>query len=217
MRWLDLMKLPLALFTLGLETFTSTMRGFQRSLDQAMGAMTNPRAWAETSTAVPTDRPKGDDTVPNWSKSDQQDGDGGRSWYGSQGKCDAPPMGGQDLSGTDLKYVSYSILFTKRDHEATLQEQKEELIDYSTDGGSFASLKVSDFMGRLKTVGIDKPPTWKSRKYPTADTGTVKEIPDEDRKYITFVYRVKQRLPRQASEYDKEKVDVLRDIRDRIG
>src|SRR5262245_5076234 len=39
----------------------------------------------------------------------------------------------QDLSGSDLKYVVWSIVFTKPGYEAVLEPMQSELINYSPD------------------------------------------------------------------------------------
>ena len=54
-------------------------------------------------------------------------------------------MADQDLSGDELKYVSYSILYTKADKEDTLQAEKQEIVTYATDGESFGGLKIAEF------------------------------------------------------------------------
>jgi hypothetical protein len=126
-------------------------------------------------------------------------------------------MADQDLGGDDLKYVSYSIVFTKRDLEAPLQKERQEVINYATDGGSFAALKMGDFQVKLERGEISRPAVWADNKYPQDDGSEfITGIPSEDRKYIRFVYRVDQRLPRQERDYEKEQVKVLREIRDRL-
>jgi hypothetical protein len=124
----------------------------------------------------------------------------------------------QDLSGDDLKYVSYSILFTKRDLEATLEEQTQDLVSYSTNGGSYGGLKIAKFMKKVFDGKIPRPTIWRENDYPSdAVDETHWKIPEEDEKYITFIYHVDRRIGRQAAEYDKQKVDELRKIRESIN
>lgn len=122
-------------------------------------------------------------------------------------------MSDQDLGGEGLKYVSYSILFTKRDYEAVLAEESQTLVNYSTNAGSYGGLKIAEFITKVVQGGIPRPSIWKDKDYPP---DTVDEchwtIPEEDKKYITFEYHVERRLPRQESEYDKEQVEVLRKL-----
>jgi len=123
----------------------------------------------------------------------------------------------QDLSGDDLKYVSYSILFTKRDLEATLEEQKQDLVSYSTNGGSYGGLKIAKFFQKLATQGVPRPEKWRQNNYPDRNANNPHwTLPEDDEKYITFIYCVERRIPREEKEYDREKVRALRDIRDGI-
>ena len=124
----------------------------------------------------------------------------------------------QDLSGDDLKYVSYSILFTKRDLEATLEEQTQDLVNYSTNGGSYGGLKIAKFMKKVLDGTVPRPAIWRENDYPDdAVDETHWKIPEEDEKYITFIYHVDRRLDRAASDYDKQKVEELRRIKDSIN
>jgi hypothetical protein len=129
-------------------------------------------------------------------------------------------MSDQDLGGDDLKYVSYSVLFTKRDYEATLEEQKEFLVNYATDGASFASLKMIQFADNP----FRRPPQWMSTDslYPPGINQNqteikVKDIPPDDQKYLTFIYNVERRLPKQSREYDRDQVRALKGIQHEIG
>jgi hypothetical protein len=124
----------------------------------------------------------------------------------------------QDLSGDNLKYVSYSILFTKRDLEATLEEQTQDLVNYSTNGGSYGGLKIAKFMKKVFDGEIPRPAIWRENDYPDdAVDETHWKIPEEDEKYITFIYHVDRRLDRQASDYEKQKVEELRRIKESIN
>lgn len=127
-------------------------------------------------------------------------------------------MADQDLGGDDLKYVTYSILFTKRDYEATLEQQREFLVNYATDGASFASRMMMQFAG----VSFNRPVEWAGDNfYPPNTAGQaqirVDNIPQDDRKYLTFIFNVERRLPKQSREYDKEKVRALHEISNKIG
>ena len=125
----------------------------------------------------------------------------------------------QDLSGDDLKYVSYSILFTKRDLEATLEEQKQDLVNYSTNGGSYGGLKIAHFMQSVAAGGVKRPSKWKEsgNAYPPGATGdTFTSIPKDDERYITFIYTVDRRLDRQEADRDKQKLDALKGIQSSI-
>jgi hypothetical protein len=123
----------------------------------------------------------------------------------------------RDLSGDQVKLVTYSILFTKRDLEATLQSEREQLVNYETDGASFGALKLSEFTAKNR---FPLPQVWKDNSYPhlwpespaEPPLLTVADIPDGDRKYIRFVYRVKERLTKNNSEYEERQTKALEGI-----
>jgi hypothetical protein len=135
-----------------------------------------------------------------------------------------------DLSGDDVKTVGYWITFQKPDFETTLQERRDETIDYSTTAESFAGLKLMDFIKKLERDGIPYPSEWnvkpdkdykivwrriregtklKSRRF-------LKGIPKRDHRYIDVQVVLSFRRPRQDARYDKQKVDILRQIRDEL-
>jgi hypothetical protein len=130
------------------------------------------------------------------------------------GKC--------DLSGDDVKTVGYWIGFRKPDFETTLQERRDETIDYSTTAESFAGIKLMDFLERLEKTGIRYPSNWKVKPdsdykvVKTPSGRTLKGIPRRDRRYIDVQVVVAFRRPKQDPKYDKQQVDVLRQIRDKL-
>jgi hypothetical protein len=73
----------------------------------------------------------------------------------------------QDLSGDDLKYVIWSILFTKPGYECILQKQQEELVNYSADNSTFAAMKIARFLDSARHGHTDRPEAWSDRGYPS--------------------------------------------------
>ncbi len=131
-------------------------------------------------------------------------------------KKENPMRDDHDLSGDEVKLVSYSILFTKRDLEATLQNEQEQLVNYDTDGASFGALKLAEFTA---TKRFHLPQVWKGSGYPrpwaeslNETLLTVADIPDDDRKYIRFIFRVKERLSKNTTEYEKRQTRALEGI-----
>ena len=140
---------------------------------------------------------------------------------------------GEDLSGDDLKYVVWAIIFTKPHYETVLEPQHDEIVNYDTDGGTFAGLKIATFLDRARQGKSERPESWNDRGYAsqtttasrrsesaristsatatsTASSSESKDrdregwrIPPEDHKYIKFLYRVDRRLA-------KEEVEVTR-------
>ena len=72
----------------------------------------------------------------------------------------------QDLSGDDLKYVFWSIVFTKPGYECILQKQQEELVNYSADGSTYAAVKIARFLDSARHGHSERPEAWGERGYP---------------------------------------------------
>jgi hypothetical protein len=130
-----------------------------------------------------------------------------------------------DLTGDDVKTVGYWITFQKPDYETTLQDRRDETIDYSTTAKAFAAQKLMDFMARLSTEGIPIPANWDwddlpSKGYVVKRNRRTRErrlfgIPLEDRRYIDAEVVLTFRRPKQDPNYDRQKVEILREIRDK--
>jgi hypothetical protein len=136
----------------------------------------------------------------------------------------------QDLSGDDLKYVIWSIVFSKPGYECILQKQQEELVNYSADSSTYAAVKIAKFLDSARHGHSDRPEGWGDKGYP-ADSSKPKSsgpsenrassseqekgwrIPPEDQKYICFLYRVDRRIPRQEEVTRVERVTVERNTR----
>lgn len=72
----------------------------------------------------------------------------------------------QDLSGDDLKYVIWSIVFTKPGYECILQKQQEELVNYAADPNTYAAVKIAKFLESARHGHSDTPEAWRDRGYP---------------------------------------------------
>src|SRR5262249_8890844 len=75
-----------------------------------------------------------------------------------------------------------------------------------------------DFLGRVEREGIPWPSEWKERPgagYPEPGQ-SIRQIPEEDQKYIGLVLSVKDRRPREELVSDRAAVEALREISDRL-
>lgn len=140
----------------------------------------------------------------------------------------------QDLSGDDLKYVLWSILFCKPGYEAVLEPQQDDIINYSADGASYAAVKIAKYLEKARNGRTERPQMWTEKGYP-GDAANVRRsepaniagggsgsssaqdrgwrIPAEDHKYIKFVYRVERRLPKEEAEVTRvERVTIERGV-----
>ncbi|HEU4386684.1 MAG TPA: hypothetical protein VFV34_02725 [Blastocatellia bacterium] len=209
----QMMRLPLKAFAYTFEMFVKTMQGLQRMADQSIDAMENGMTQtlgggfggdapavniAAESVLAEIGSKQAEITTDTFGQEERE-------------------MSDQDLSGDDLKYVSYSILFTKPDLEATLEEQKEDLVNYSTNGGSYGGLKIAHFFGKVSNKKVKRPQVWIDNKYPENAKGDYEwTLPQDDEKYVTFIYQVDRRLLKGDANYPKEQVKVLKEIRDRL-
>jgi hypothetical protein len=217
----QMLKVPIAAAVAGFEIFTRIMRDMQQTFDRSVDTVAQEVAQslkdvlADTQTLSQggtVDEVVPQDGIEHPDSTVQANG-------GNMGDWDARD---QDLSGEDLKVVQYRIIFTKRDYEATLYEH-EETLNYPTDGGSYGGLRVAQFMGRLGKNGREVPSNWRDGnkpKYPPEEElvrdGKYFGIPEDDQRYITFIYQVVRHVEREEKEYDKEQVRILGQIRDRL-
>jgi guanyl-specific ribonuclease Sa len=201
-----MIRLPTVVILTGVEAFRRALKEVQQLIDQGLNIVSENTASFESVVS-----PAFESAVKRNGESDG---------LAEILKKENHAMLDQDLEGDDLKYVTYSILFTKRDYEATLEQQREYIVNYSTNGASFASLKMIQFASRP----FHRPHEWMCTDtlYPPGISRDQKEIsvndiPCDDHKYLTFIYKVERRLPRQSKEYDREKVRALQGIREDLG
>jgi hypothetical protein len=208
------LRLPLDLFEYGAVLFGAAMRIPPRAFDQGVEAM------FESLSALP------------WPGSGSGSGIGAASR--PPGRPEPAPvnraqekraMRDQDLSGDDVKLVRYKILFVKRDLEVAFPEE-EDLVTYPTRPAEYGGLRVADFMRRAWGVLPSEeaapkiPAKWQSAGYPGESHRSPEggwRVPPEDERYVKLYFEVLDRFPREAAEYDKQKVEVLRDISRKIG
>src|SRR5262249_53570175 len=134
-------------------------------------------------------------------------------------------MPGTDLGGTDVKSVSYWITFAKPGFATTLQESREETIDYATDETSFSGLKLAEFFQDLAHGRVPWPKAWRSIA-PDQDYLPVRSeqdgltylqsLPDRDKRYIKFNMRLNWRQAQPDSVGNNNAGQVLRELRDEL-
>ncbi len=208
----QMMKLPIAALVSSIEMLAKTMREIQKSLESNIDVVSDGLAQTLNDMSDGT----GVARAASMDRSGRISGDGADTTQQNIDK-EEKDMGDQDLGGDDLKVVRYRIIFTKRDYEAVLYKADEEIVDYPTDGGSFGGLRVADFMGKLVAGRVDLPIEWRGTDYPKRDAPKRGwKIPRDDQRYISFVYEVVRRVEREEAAYSKDKVKVLRQIRDAI-
>jgi hypothetical protein len=208
----QILRLPLVAFSYGIEMFSKTMQEITRMTDYGIGTMTNDASQASAE-RTGSERQPGSETAISANKGAISDG--AATTEKEKGKMGDQNYGGgdQDLSGDDLKYVRYSIIFTKADLEATLQPDKEDLVTYSTDGASYGWIKLNDFFESVQKKPMDpKPEVWIRGGYPTPGKEWKGDLPPNDKRYVEFVYSVERRVAKNSADYEKEQADSLKQI-----
>jgi len=176
-----------------------------------------PRASASATTG------SGWNATGNWS---------GADWGVSSSQSQTVSSGDdQDLSGDDLKYVVWSILYCKPGYETVLESNQADIVNYSADGASFAAVKIAKYLEKARHGRTERPQLWVEKGYPETSPTQRREsavmsgattmqaapergwrIPADDQKYIKFVYRVERRLPKEEPEVTRiERVTIERD------
>lgn len=204
------MQMPVAGFYYSVELFVTMLQGMQRASEQGVGRFSNGVI-----------KPTGNNISGVAEQSTFKDEKSPHPQSRTKKEEEKKMWDDQDLSGDDLKYVTYSIIFTKPDLETSLTEEKQTVINYSTNGGSFGGLKIAKFMGEVAKGKITRPEIWKENDYP--DDAVDDEhwsIPEEDEKYIFFNYRVTRRLDKNTEDYQRDKIRALKGIQssiDKVG
>ena len=150
----------------------------------------------------------------------------------SQSQASSSSNDDQDLSGDDLKYVLWSILFCKPGYEAVLEPLQADIVNYSADGASYAAVRIAKYLEKARNGRTERPQLWNEKAYP-ADVSNMRRtepanivggnntstqdrgwrIPAEDHKYIKFVYRVERRLPKEEPDVTRiERVTIERGV-----
>jgi hypothetical protein len=200
--FLQLLYLPVTIFMASVNALGKALRSIQTEVPvgSVPGMPTPPSAGSGGSSAIPAS---------------------GTANLGNSGfrnlSIKEKPMGvdnNQDLNGDDIKTVLYSIIFTKRDLEAILQSQKEDIVDYSTNSASYGAVLMSDF---TENGEFKRPDSWDTNNYPPdvpkdKKLLTTKDIPPRDRHFIQIEYKVTNRISKNAADYERRKVQSLEAI-----
>jgi hypothetical protein len=210
-----LLKLPVSLFVSGMEGLVRTMRDVQSTFEQGVDEVTRELGSATEASAGAAARSPVEVVVAEANEREAESTSPIRVEEQKMYDDGCEP----DLSGSEVKNISYWITFLKPDYQASLQERRDKTIDYATTAQSFASERFGEFLDRLHSVGIEVPSDWKdlpSSDYILNAAGRLIEIPQRDRHFVDVTIEVNWRRPKQGAEYQKEQVDVLKQIRDRL-
>jgi hypothetical protein len=165
-------------------------------------------------------------------------GYGGQGYGGGQGQGYGQGQQGwsvrddcRNLEPCDqLRLVRYKILFLKRDLEVAFPEE-EELVAEEMNESGFIAWKTAEFIQKMSRQEVRQPPKWAEKKYPTAVGGGmvievteggkkvnyVTALPDQDKRHLRVFVQVLATYDRERTYYERDQVQVLKEIRDRLG
>src|SRR5438067_12542253 len=117
--------------------------GMHRMTGSGNGTTMSPRSGApngsgitSTITSAPSEAvAEGQQSGSRWASS-IFGGSGSGSMGHSRGSGSSSGSGDQDLSGNDLKFIVWAIVFTKPGYETVLEPQQNDLLNYPTDGST---------------------------------------------------------------------------------
>jgi hypothetical protein len=225
----QMMKLPVAAFVYGMEMLVKVIKDVQKTADQGVDTMVN--GIAQGLGAAPRghddltiDAPASAGSQAVGQTADTQAGlDIGARTSGIVA-ADAKPtlreekkMPDTNLSDDMLKLVRYKILFVKRDYEHAFPEV-EELVSDNLNPTAYTAWKIAEFIQTLARGTTDVPRKW-TDGYPNnyRKGGKLIGFPEDDKKYLRVYYEVLDRYVREPFKYEEEQIDVLKEIRDKLG
>jgi len=191
---MEMFRLPFTAFNAGLEMFSQWTSAMLRPMSASAPATALSAGGGTAAVSVPI--PQVTITTP------------------AQEPREERPMADQDLSGKDVKYVNYTIYFTKRGYEAILDHQDEDVVWYETSGPSYAVITVNRWAERAAKGEVNRPASWPA-EYPPKDPKLPKDgfvIPDNDRRFVEFSYHVVRRQPRREGEWEERQTIALEKI-----
>ena len=117
-----------------------------------------------------------------------------------------------------LRLIRFKVLFLKRDLECAFPEQ-EELVAEEIPKDGFISWKIAEFIQQMSSGEVKQPGKWKDKNYPPPPNvkgGYVMSLPDKDKRFLRVYCQVLDTYDRERMNYERDQIDVLKEIRDAI-
>lgn len=234
----QMMKLPITAFVYSIEMLARTLQGFQRMADHGIDAMLSGTVQESSSgpdcesdlkgsgiTQTLGDTPGSQGNLTSDKTNSMTSGTGKESVETSH--KETKKMRDTDLSDHKmLKLVRYKILFVKRKYEVAFREQEELVSDDTTDTG-YTTWKIAQFIQDLAKRKTEIPDQW-GDKYPPdtkdekgkhryRDGNILLGFPEDDKKFLRVYFEVLDRYQREKLHKEERQIEVLEQIRDRIG
>jgi hypothetical protein len=209
----QLMKLPMEAFVYSMDMLVKTLRGVQQIAYKGIDMMADGvvQTLADTS---------GSESDLTGDKDDDVIGDSAEATYQTLQR-EGRNMADTDFRDDMLKLVRYKILFVKREYEHVFYE-KEELVHDNITDADYKGWKIAEFIQQLSQLETTIPDKWKSypenkpnKQYRQGDK--LMGLPEEDKKYLRVFFEILDRYPREKFKYEEIQIEVLKEIRDRLG
>jgi hypothetical protein len=225
----QMIKLPIAAFVYGMEILVKAMKDIQKTADQSVDTMVNgiaqgfsgaPDCQSDlTIDAIVSEVDRAADHTPG-SQGSLTHGARASGIVADDAKAtlkEERKMADTNLSDDRLKLVRYKILFVKRDYEHAFSEV-EELVSDNLTPTAYTAWKIAEFIQTLARGTTDVPKKW-TDGYPKdyRKDGKLIGFPEDDKKYLRVYYEVLDRYVREPFKYEEEQIDVLKEIRDKLG
>lgn len=128
----------------------------------------------------------------------------------------------RDLNDDMNKLVRYSIVCVDRENETVLQGLQEEVVNERMDEGGFTAWKILEFVQSMDRKEVRLPAAWREKRpegvivHPD-DHRYLKSIGRDTRMFLRVPFNVVERWPRERFKYEEKQIEVLEQIRHKIG
>ncbi len=224
-------RMPVELMAAGIGIFAKTVRDFQHAFDETADSLvfsSKSGARLEPVSDFDNEDISSAVSVRRQALQEYSSVDNSQSFYSTLSKGESNMFdyeSNQDIDqqlglSDKVKYVDFTIRFSKPDHEALLYEQTGFPVNYSTNSNSFAALRVSDFR-RLLATQRPIPRSWQNNNHPRGNYGyddpdnptIYTQIPQQDEKHIEFKIT---KVDSSSEKKEVSEVDAIREVRDAI-
>lgn len=212
-------QLPLDMFTGGMDAVLTSIKGFQDVFNQ------------QTEEMVSTSAKESIESSSNGFGKRNYPGEGCQESISAH--SNNPTLYSNQVKETKVKYrdekecqgvklITYKISFVKKDLEAVLLKDGEEIVDDASDcGTSLEVWKTAEFVQTLHENPGKRPKKWLAKDYPdkkyrTDQNGDQRDngeyytgIPEEDKKFLRFYQDVLATYERESTNYQEKQANAL--------
>lgn len=229
--WGQLMMIPAAALVYSVEILLRTMQSMQQITNQGLNVMAGPMAGSNRM----FDEQEAPDTQVTGQKNSNMNNRNEEETLNNDNfnYCNPDQKGGKCL-----KLWRYKVLFIKRDLEHAFDEAEDLVPD---DVQDITAWKIAEFIQKLAAADkVVVPWKWLDHHYPRLEYLRIngkaptsqKEVdearnaripiylwglPEEDKRFLRLFAQVLAQYTREDPQYDKQQVEVLREIANKLG